>query len=70
MKETYHEAMKPRPEMIEGPEAFTRFRSTMAKLLRVSKKTLAERVEFHRANSAGDENRRGPKRKAKPADPA
>jgi hypothetical protein len=53
-------------EMIEGPEAFTRFRNTMSRVLTVSPEELKRRIEAERVASALNPNRRGPKPK-KPA---
>jgi hypothetical protein len=50
-------------EMIEGPEAFTRFRNTMSRVLTVSPEELKRRIEAERAASALNPNRRGPKPK-------
>jgi hypothetical protein len=58
--------MKPHTEMIEGSEAFTRFRGAMAKVLTVSHDEMKRRVEAERQKSALNPNRRGPKPKAKP----
>jgi len=58
--------MKRTPELIEGPEAFTRFRNAMSKVLTVSHEEITRRVEAERAASALNPNRRGPKPK-KPA---
>jgi hypothetical protein len=60
--------MKPRtPEMIEGPEAFERFRSTMKAVLAVPHSEIQKRIEEHRKQAALNPNRRGPKRKVRPS---
>jgi hypothetical protein len=55
------------PEMIEGPEAFTRFQNAMKVVLAVPHSEIKKRIEEHRKLSALNPNRRGPKRKAKPS---
>jgi len=55
--------MKRTPDMVEGPEAFTRFRSAMNRVLTVSPEELKRRIEAERAASALNPNRRGPKPK-------
>jgi len=52
-------------EMIEGPEAFARFKSAMKAVLAVPHSEIKKRIEKHRKESALNPNRRGPKRKAK-----
>ena len=56
--------MKPYAEMIEGPEAFTRFESAMKKVLAVPSTVLKQRIEAERQRSAAKTVRPGPKRKA------
>ena len=51
-------------EMIEGPEAFTRFQAAMTKVLSVPHAVVKAHIEEHRKESAANPNRRGPKRKA------
>lgn len=59
--------MKPEPEMIEGPEAWKRFQNVMKGVLAVPRSTIQKRIEEHRAESANNPNRRGPKTKIKPS---
>ncbi len=56
--------MKRAPEYIEGPEAFTRFRSAMQKVLTVSHEEITRRIEAERRASAVNPKRRGPKPKS------
>jgi hypothetical protein len=56
----------PTPSQPEDSDAYRRFQTAMKQLLSVSKATLDKRVENHRANSAAEPNRRGPKRKPAP----
>jgi len=58
--------MKHEPEMIEGPEAFTRFEKAMKKVLAVPHSEIQKRIEEHRKESALNPARRGPKPKRKP----
>jgi hypothetical protein len=55
------------PEMIEGPEAFTRFKNAMKAVLAVPHSEIKKRIEEHRKQAALNPNRRGPKRKANPS---
>lgn len=50
-------------EMIEGPEAFTRFRDATKAILAVPHSEIKKRIEAHREQAAKNPNRRGPKRK-------
>jgi len=58
--------MKSKPEMIEGPEAFTRFENAMKKIIAVPHSEIQKRIEEHRKEVALNPNRRGPKPKRKP----
>ena len=64
----HDDAMKPHtpPPMIEGPEAFTRFRNAMKDVLAVPHNVVKERIEAARKESAANPKRRGPKPKVKP----
>lgn len=55
--------MTKKPEMIEGPEAFRRFRDVTKAILAVPHSELQKRIEEHREEAAKNPNRRGPKRK-------
>jgi hypothetical protein len=54
-------------EMIEGPEAWTRFQAGMKKALSVPRAEIKRRIEEQRKKAALNPNKRGPKRKVKPS---
>ena len=54
-----------KPEMIEGPEAFERFRDATRAILAVPHSVIKKRMDEHRKEAAKNPNRRGPKPKAK-----
>ena len=56
--------MKPKPEYVEGPEAWGRFQDAMGKVLTVPHSEIQRRIEEHRRDAAQNPHRRGPKRKA------
>jgi hypothetical protein len=55
--------MTKKHEMLEGPEAFRRFRDATKAALAVPHSEIKRRIEEHRAQAAKNPNRRGPKRK-------
>ena len=57
------EPMIKKPDMIEGPEAFQRFRDATKAVLAVPHSVVQKRIEEHRAQAAKNPNRRGPKPK-------
>jgi hypothetical protein len=57
--------MTKKPEMIEGPEAFRRFRDATKAILAVPHSEIKKRIEAHREQAAKNLSRRGPKPKAK-----
>jgi hypothetical protein len=59
------EAMKPHAEMIEGPEAYSRFKNALKAVVAVPHAEVQRRIEEHRKEAAKNPNRRGPKPKAK-----
>lgn len=56
--------MTKKPDMIEGPEAFRRFRDATKAILAVPHSEIKRRVDAHRKAAAKNPNKRGPKRKA------
>ena len=52
-------------EMIEGAEAFARFRDATKAILAVPHAAIKQRMEEHRKEAAKNPNRRGPKPKTK-----
>jgi hypothetical protein len=54
-----------KPEMIEGPAAFQRFRDATKAVLAVPHSVVQKRIEEHRAQAAQNPNRRGPKPKGR-----
>ena len=59
--------MKSQSEMIEGPEATQRFDALVRKVLSVPHAEIMRREAEYKRQSAMNPNRRGPKRKIKPA---
>jgi len=57
--------MKPKPEYVEGKEAWTRFDGAMKHVLSVPHAEIQRRIERERAEAARNPNKRGPKPKSK-----
>jgi len=57
--------MTKKPEMIEGAEAFHRFREVTKAVLAVPHSEIKKRIEEHRTEAAKNPNRRGPKPKTR-----
>ena len=60
--------MKPKPEYIEGPEAWARFHAAMGKVLAVPHAEIQRRIAEHRKEAARNPHKRGPKSKRNPQD--
>lgn len=56
--------MTKRPDMIEGAEAFERFRNATKAVLSVPNSVVKKRIEEYREQAANNPKRRGPKRKS------
>lgn len=56
--------MKAKPEYVEGPEAFTRFRGAMQKVMSLSHDEIQRRIEAEKKKAALNPRKRGPKPKA------
>jgi hypothetical protein len=56
--------VKPKPEYVEGPEAWQQFQDAMKKALSVPHSEIQRRIEEHRRATAQNPHKRGPKRKA------
>lgn len=59
--------MKPKPEYIEGPEAWARFTDAARKVLAVPHAEIQRRIAEHSKASAQNPHKRGPKRKVRPS---
>jgi hypothetical protein len=56
--------MKRPAVMIEGPQAFERFKNAMKAVISVPHSVIQARIEEHRRQAAKNPNKRGPKPKA------
>jgi len=57
--------MTKKPEMVEGRDAFTRFREATAAIVAVPHSEIKRKIEQHRKAAARNPHRRGPKSKVK-----
>jgi len=62
-----HDSVFMKPEMHEGPEAFTRFQNATKRILTVPRAEIQERIEAHRREAVHNPNRRSPRTKVKPS---
>ena len=58
-----------KPEMVEGEEAFARFRDATKAILSVPHSVIKQRIDEHREQVAKNPRRRGPKTKSNPQVP-
>ena len=49
--------------MVEGPEAFARFKAAMKAVVAVPHAEIQKRIQAHREESEKNPNKRGPKKK-------
>ena len=54
-------------DMVEGVDAWTRFREAVGKALEVPHSVIQQRIQEHREQAAQNPRKRGPKRKTKPS---
>ena len=57
------EPIKPKPELLEGPEAFKQFDNVMGAILSVSHNELLRREKEYQRQAKRNAHRRGPKKK-------
>jgi hypothetical protein len=62
---THTKTTMPASDMIEGPEAWTRFTGVMKQVIAVPHAEIKKRIDAHRAEAAKNPNRPGPKPRRK-----